>query len=131
MGKTYKIKNDGNRATGFRVRGGIETVGPGKTRTLELKEDLDEVRIKQLQEQGFSIAEADSAKAENPPTRFAGSIAERMKRAGLVDDVPENPAETGGERPKSSVSEVGGVKRAPTDTTTTTKPTEKHTGPVA
>lgn len=130
MGKTYQINNGGNRVTGFRVRGGIETVGPGKTRILELKEDLDEARIKQLKEQGFSITEAESAKAENQPTRFAGSIAERMKRAGLVE-TPENPAETGGEKPKSSVSEAGGVKRAPTDTTTTTKPTEKHTGPVA
>lgn len=114
----YKIENKEGRPTGFRVRGGIEVVKPGQTRTLELTGPLDETAIKQFEQAGISVAEAE----DEPENKVSSKPARPQVTPA------KNPAETGGVVPRSEVSEEGGVKRAAGDTTTTTKPTEKQTG---
>ena len=114
---TYKITNEGRRAKGFRVKGGIETVGPNDTRTLQLKSSLSKDAIEQFKEEGIVIVSASASKAEQ-----VGDEGEDK------DNRP--PAETGGVTPENKVSEEGGVDRK-TGTTTTTKPTTQQSGPKA
>lgn len=124
MAKTYKIENTGTRPTSIRVRGGVETVPAGKTRVLEVAAAFDKETIATYKERGVNIT-SSSDEPENKSVALGGAVADRRRDPVQPAD---NPAETGGVVPRSSVSERGGVDRKPTDTTTTTKPTEQQTG---
>lgn len=125
----YAIKNEGARPQGFRVKGGVEVVKPGASRVLDLTDEYSKTQIAAWKEKGITIATSD-AEPENAKTKTVGKpLGQRFVGSGIT--AAANPAETGGVVPQSEKSEKGGVERKSGDTTTTTKPTEKQTGPVA
>lgn len=131
---TYKIKNTDHRPQAFRVRGGVEVVKPGKTRTLDLVDTFSPEQVEVMKAKGIVVTEATDAKAENVEPRVIGTPLGEREEVGdrrRSRRARRSVAETGGLEPQSEMSENGGVERDPSDTTTTTATTTDQVGPKA